>query len=551
MTREEFGKLADSFIEDNREAMIKELMGFVSHPSVSRADLAAPGAPYGPDCRAMLDYALERGKKVLGILPDGTDDPLFRAEDYEGHCGALLYGDAEEEMGVVAHLDVVPEGNGWIYEPFSPVIKDGFMIGRGADDNKAAAVIGLYLMKFFREHRGELPLKHTLRLFMGCAEETGMADLAHYVEAGLGSIPGVSIVADASFPVCYAQKGGIDATLELPAGKNLKGFKAGLVRNAVPDEAVMLISGITEAEARTYLGDFPSVSLSTADDGTLKLTASGKAGHAAFPVPGEYSNAIVNAAAAAAVLEEKAGLDIGTGFIAEALASPFGEGLGIAREDAESGRLTFNIGVVRQQGDRISGEIDIRYPVTADSEEILAKLERAVKNAGGRITRSSVAKPYYISPEDPKVTALLTAYRAVTGDEAQPYSMGGGTYSRVFPKGVARVRDGKFVPGFVIDLFMGRGNRSMVDMIYPGITVETCRMACREVYSYRISDQLQNTSSAVEFWRGSREPYPAKGAKLLKKQLPSMTERVFPNMGHCQFLHEHPAEYAALLDQYI
>ena len=29
----------------------------------------------------------------------------------------------------------------------------------------------------------------------------------------------------------------------------------------------------------------------------------------------------------------------------------------------------------------------------------------------------------------------------------------------------------------------------------------------------------------------------------------TMTDRVFPNMGHCQFLHEHPQEYAALLDQ--
>ena len=124
-----------------------------------------------------------------------------------------------------------------------------------------------------------------------------------------------------------------------------------------------------------------------------------------------------------------------------------------------------------------------------------------------------------------------------------------GCYSRVFPKGVARVRDRKYVPGFLIDLFMGKGNRSMVDMIYPGITVETCRNACRDVYSYRISDELRNTSSTVEFWHGSREPYPEKGAALLKKVLPSMTERVFPNMGHCQFLHEHPGEYAALLDQ--
>ena len=122
-------------------------------------------------------------------------------------------------------------------------------------------------------------------------------------------------------------------------------------------------------------------------------------------------------------------------------------------------------------------------------------------------------------------------------------------YAWFFPKGVARVRDGKYVPGFLIELFMGRGNRSMTQMVYPGITIETCRNACRDVYSYRISDKLSNTSSMVEFWRGSREPYPAKGAALLKKHLPTMTERVLPNMGHCQFLHEHPKEYAALLNQ--
>ena len=40
-----------------------------------------------------------------------------------------------------------------------------------------------------------------------------------------------------------------------------------------------------------------------------------------------------------------------------------------------------------------------------------------------------------------------------------------------------------------------------------------------------------------------------KSAALLKKYLPTMTERVFPDMGHCQFLHEHPEEYAALLDR--
>jgi len=124
-----------------------------------------------------------------------------------------------------------------------------------------------------------------------------------------------------------------------------------------------------------------------------------------------------------------------------------------------------------------------------------------------------------------------------------------GCYGWFFPKGVSRVRDRKYVPGFLIDLFMGRKNRSMVEMIYPRITAETCRSACRDVYSYRISNKLKNTSSAVAFWRGSREAYPKKSAALLKKYLPTMTERVFPDMGHCQFLHEHPEEYAALLDR--
>ena len=124
-----------------------------------------------------------------------------------------------------------------------------------------------------------------------------------------------------------------------------------------------------------------------------------------------------------------------------------------------------------------------------------------------------------------------------------------GCYGCFFPKGVSRVRDRKYLSGFLIDLFMGRKNRSMVEMIYPRITAETCRSACRDVYSYRISNKLKNTSSAVAFWRGSREAYPKKSAAQLKKYLPTMTERVFPDMGHCQFLHEHPEEYAALLDR--
>ena len=124
-----------------------------------------------------------------------------------------------------------------------------------------------------------------------------------------------------------------------------------------------------------------------------------------------------------------------------------------------------------------------------------------------------------------------------------------GIYGWVFPECVMRVRDGKPIPGFLMDLFLGKGNRSLVEMIYPGITRETCRRACREVYAYRIPEGLGQASPRVAFWRGSREPYPRSGAALLRAYLPGMTERVFPDRRHCQFLHEEPERYAELLDR--
>lgn len=126
-----------------------------------------------------------------------------------------------------------------------------------------------------------------------------------------------------------------------------------------------------------------------------------------------------------------------------------------------------------------------------------------------------------------------------------------GFFTFLFPTGVGRIRDGKYVPGFVVDALMGKGNRSVIEMLYSGITVETCKKACRDVYAYHIPENLKRQVAAVEFWRGSNEPYPKKSAVLLREQLPNMTERVFPGMGHCQFLHEQPEEYAGLVDAFV
>ncbi len=427
MTNEEFDKLLNSWLEEHKEEMKEELGMWVAHPSVSRADLAEKNAPFGADCRKMLDFALERGRHYG-----------FKTEDYEGYCGAIIYGDSKEEIGFACHLDVVPEGEHWIYKPYEMSEKDGFLIGRGVSDDKGPTISCLFLMRFFKENN--IPLNTTLRLMAGCAEETGMADFKWYVDEFKGTVPKFSIVADCGFPVCFAQKGGFDAAFTVPMGKNVVDIFAGNVRNAIPDEAYMVISGIGKDEAADLLADFEGIKIDDFD-GNIKLTAFGKGGHAAAPEG--KKNALVYLAELAKHLESKTNLDFGAvKFIYDGFCSPYGEGFGIENEDEKMGKLTINAGVIRKHGETAQLEIDIRFPHSSEPKVISEKLASFGEKYGAKLINVSVANPYYINPEDEKVLTLLKVYNELTGEDAKPYSMGGGTYSRVIPNAMS------FGPGF-------------------------------------------------------------------------------------------------------
>jgi len=72
MDQKQFDALLDQWIEDHKQEMIEELGLWVSQKSVSRVDLGAPGAPYGPDCRKMLDLALEMLAAITASRPTIT-----------------------------------------------------------------------------------------------------------------------------------------------------------------------------------------------------------------------------------------------------------------------------------------------------------------------------------------------------------------------------------------------------------------------------------------------------------------------------------------------
>ena len=79
---------------------------------------------------------------------------------------------------VMAHLDVVPAGEGWSTDPFTMVLDDNHAYGRGVADNKGAAVVALHCLRALKD--AGVKGNRKLRVIFGSAEEIGMHDMKHY-----------------------------------------------------------------------------------------------------------------------------------------------------------------------------------------------------------------------------------------------------------------------------------------------------------------------------------------------------------------------------------
>jgi len=427
MKRTELLALADKWIAAHREEYIAEVQGIARIPSVSRADLAQPGAPFGPDCRRVLDYALERGRHYG-----------FATADHDGYAGSITWGDFDHSIGVIAHLDVVPVGDGWVYPPFGATYlpEHDVLIGRGVDDNKGSMVAGLFAMRMLREFG--VPMRHGVRLICGTSEETGMQDMAALRQMG-HRFPDTSLVPDAGFPVNYAQKGMIDGAITAACEGNLLQLDAGSVRNVIPDEATAVIAAdidaIRAALSSLDEGDASLIEITAAEGGT-KIVARGKSGHAAFPAGGD------NAIGRLARMLNATNLLTGTAksaiaALAELTRDANGHSEGVAFSDEPSGELTLVYGVAHLNNGMLTLSVDCRYPVTMDGAALERDLRAAWDKLGFTVKEFDLSTPFYIPVDDPRVAALQALYKDVTGRDDPPYAMGGGTYSRAVPGAIS------------------------------------------------------------------------------------------------------------------
>src|SRR6056297_3744079 len=230
-------KVLEQKVDSYKKDIVSSLQEIVEIKSVEAK--AQEGMPFGEGVDKSLRKFLELAEK-LGL-------PTKYVDGYAGH---VEIGEGAEMLGILCHLDVVPEGTKWTYPPYAAEIHDDKMYGRGTIDDKGPAIASLYALKAIKE--SDIKLNKKVRLILGTDEESGWEGLDYYFKKE--PKPEMAFSPDAQYPVIHAEKGILifDLNYELDIDdeeySTSNGFKyevlslkGGNAPNMVPDSCEVLI----------------------------------------------------------------------------------------------------------------------------------------------------------------------------------------------------------------------------------------------------------------------------------------------------------------------
>lgn len=358
---------------------------------------AKDGAPFGEGARAALNCFLKKAESFG-----------FQTKNYDGYAGEVIFGSGEE-FAVLAHLDVVPAGDGWTHDPFSGEIDEKLrrVWGRGAMDDKGPAVAALYAMKAIKDE-GITP-KRKIKLIVGCNEESGWGCIDYYKKHA--HMPDEGFSPDADFPVIYAEKGILHVKLKFDADGDFSSLCGGKAANMVCDRCeINMPASFTPAQKKII----EKYSLKCQNG---KVVSTGKCAHGSTPEMG------VNAIPP---ILEFAGLEKINKIL-------FAEAFSLTSFCDETGVLTFSPNVISGGKNVVFVTCDIRYPATMPRLSVLQAFER--KNIEYEIL--SEQAPLFNDKNCTLIKTLCEVYNEVTGKNAKPIAIGGGTYARALKCGAA------------------------------------------------------------------------------------------------------------------
>lgn len=391
-------------------------------------DKPVAGGPFGQGNKDCLEYVLSLAKE-LG----------FRTVNLDGYCGYAEVGEGDEIVGIVGHLDVVPEGDGWKYPPYSGTLAENAIWGRGTLDDKGPIIISLFAIKALIDEGHKFNKR--VRVIFGCNEETGSLCIEHYLKVDEPISYGVS--PDSEFPVIFAEKTinsiELKGTATDAKGARLVKLDGGIVINAVPDICTLTIhsNGTDINELLERIGarlNASSIDFQASIDNTLiTLIVHGRAAHGSIPQCG--LNAISYAIDALDGLVDNDFIRFYNRYISTCV---HGERLGCFRED-EYGPIAVNVGLCHYENGSYSIKINSRLPFNYDTNTMLNDIEHTLNTElCANISLISDSKGFKLDPESDMIQLLTNAYQSVTGDTSSaPICTPGGTYAREFSNCVA------------------------------------------------------------------------------------------------------------------
>ncbi len=351
-------------------------------------------APFGGEIRRALRYVLDLGESMG-----------FETVNYDNYLGEIAWGEGEE-LGVIGHIDVVPEGDGWHTPPYEMTYFDDRVAGRGVTDDKGPTLICLYAMKSLKD-AGVRP-RRRVRFFIGCNEETGWKDIAYFTASH--RFPRFGFSPDGEFPVVYAEKGPNKLEFVFSYRGRFTDLKGGVAPNAVcayatvngpVDEALLKKHGLTHR-------------------GTL-IESVGQSAHGSMPELGR--NAIHPIVSYMLEMGEPV----------QPLLDLFEDRAEISKQGNFTGHATISPNIVSQDASSIRLTVDFRVPAMMKAEDFFPRFD----TLGIPYTCFKSRDPLYVPQDSEIVVKLLAAYNEVMGTNEAPVSQCGGTFASVFEQGVA------------------------------------------------------------------------------------------------------------------
>lgn len=411
-------------LEPMHEEILRVAKELIQIKSVQQEE--KDGMPFGEG----VAKALEKSVKIM-------DEFGFRTKNVENYAAYGEIGEGEEMIGILAHMDVVPEGDGWtVCKPYEPVVEDGKLFGRGSLDDKGPVAAAMIAMKILKD--SNVKLNKRIRLILGGNEENGSGCMHYYKKHE--ELPTFGFTPDADFPAIHAEKGIMIFNLkkEIKETSDIKilSLKGGNAPNMVADRCKLKLDknkmDIIEKEFEAFKKEsIFEIDMKNESD-YIEISAIGKSAHGSTPWLGQSAISIMMAFLDRIKSHLGKDLEMFVDYYNKSIGfETDGSSTGCGFSDEPSGKLVFNVGMVNIKDDEAKLIINVRYPVTLNQDKVYDGLKSVIKNYDINVEPREHDDPIYIPKDHEVIRKLMKSYKDVTKDEkAEPVVIGGGTYAR-------------------------------------------------------------------------------------------------------------------------